>query len=76
MAWTIVLRPRSQCAVEIKRRADQRQMSKGLGEITKSLAAMTGLLGVKSEVIGKSEHAFKHQPSLFKPLPVMPAGTG
>jgi hypothetical protein len=51
-------------------------MSKCLGEITKSLAAMTGLLGVKSEVIGKSEHAFKHQPSLFKPLPVMPAGTG
>ena len=54
-------------SVEVERSADQGEVRKRLGEIAQSLATVTRLLGIKSEMVGVPEHLFKHESGIVEP---------
>ena len=63
----------SQRAVQVVRRADQSEMSEGLGEVSQGLAAMPGLFRLEADMVGEAEHPLENQSRLFEPRPVVAA---
>ena len=59
--------PGAESAVEVERRADQCKVRESLREIAQSLSAVSGLLGVKAQVIRISEHLLEEQPGILEP---------
>ena len=47
--------------VQNPRRADERNVGKGLGKVPQMLAAWAKLLGVKADVVGVTERLFKNE---------------
>ena len=54
-------------AVEVDRRADQRQVAEGLREVPQLLAGTADLLGVQAEVVGVGMHLLERQPGVVEP---------
>src|SRR6266851_9322666 len=68
--------PRSQRSIQIKGRADEREMGERLWKIAERLAAAAGLLGVKSQVIGVAEHVFEKESRVFQSSRIGAPGPG
>jgi hypothetical protein len=56
--------------VEVERRTDEREVSKGLRKIPEGFTMMTGFFGKKSKVIGVPEHLFKDETGFIQVLPI------
>src|SRR5215831_17023998 len=56
----------AQYTIQIEGGADQRKMCKSLREIAERLALWSGLLCIKSQMIGITQHAFKQESGLGK----------
>src|SRR5690349_20377106 len=54
-------------AIEIERRADEREVGERLREVAELLAARADLLRVQPEVVGVREHLLERQPRLLEP---------
>src|SRR5262245_30553151 len=54
--------------IQIKRRADQAKMCESLREIAECLSLRSCLLGVESEMVGVTQHAFEQEPRLIELL--------
>src|SRR5918998_5578899 len=60
------LSARSERAVQVYRRADERQVREGLREVAEGLPRVPDLLGVEFEVIGVGEHLFQGEARLVE----------
>src|ERR1700721_4392942 len=65
-----------QIAVKIKCRADQRQVSQRLREITERLALVPDLLAVKAQMVGVSRHLLKQQARPPQAFGIVGTGAG
>src|SRR5512132_283786 len=57
----------SKLAIQVERRADQRQVRERLREVAEQLTAAPDLLRVEPELVGVGEHLLAGEPSLVHP---------
>src|SRR5215475_11457533 len=65
--------PLVESSIQVVCGADERQMRKGLREISQRLAARTGLLRVQAKMVRVTVHPLEDQSRFIQPSPVQPA---